>query len=91
MVLATNREPQIMKFCITKHVNGKTACHATRRRTALCSFVVTRYDRRQDAGPAGTETVIDCCLSLLGPTIHSQTWRWRDDVPGRFKVQSQIS
>jgi hypothetical protein len=51
---------------ITKHVNSKTACHATRRLAAFCSFVVTRYGRRQYAGSVGIETQSNgCCLSLL--------------------------
>lgn len=69
---------------ITEHVDGQTACHATRREV-LCSFVVIRRVRRQQAGSAGrcqTETQRTMNLSVLAwAAIHSQTWRWQDDHP----------
>lgn len=64
---------------------GRSDSLSATRREVLCSFVVTRCVRRQQAGSAGrcrTETQRTMNLFVLAwAAIHSQTWRWQDDHP----------
>lgn len=56
VVLALHRVLYLIRGCITKLGNGKTACHTTGRQTASRSFAVTRYVWRQYAGSADRDT-----------------------------------